>query len=166
MYYIVLKIFNDIFDFMKITPRTITWFSLFKLPLVFLSGIRLKSLQNGVAVVAVRHRWVNQNPFRSMFWAVQGMAAELATGVLLLDAIEKRKSSVSMLLTQTEATFSKKATGLIHFKCTQGRDAEFLIDAALESGQGEAAWLECSGVDTTGQQVCHFRFYWSVKRKN
>ena len=166
MYYIVLKILNDIFEFMKITPRTITWFSLFKLPLVYLSGIRLKRLQKGQSVVVVRHRWINQNPFRSMFWAVQGMAAELATGVLLLDVIEKKHARISMLLTQTEATFSKKATGLIRFTCSQGREAEALINAALASGQGEGAWIECSGIDATGQQVCHFRFFWSVKQKN
>lgn len=166
MYNIVLKIFNDIFEMMKITPRTVTWFSLLKLPLVFLSGIRLKSIQNGTAVVVVKHSWINQNPFRSMFWAVQGMAAELASGVLLLDAIEQRKARISMLLTKTEATFSKKATGRIVFTCSQGREANALIDTAMQSLQGEGAWLECSGVDAQGQQVCHFKFFWSVKCKN
>lgn len=166
MYYIVPKILNDIFEFMKITPKSVKWFSLLKLPLVFLSGIRLQSIQNGESVVVVKHRWINQNPFRSMFWAVQGMAAELATGVLLMDTIGRKKSRISMLLTQTEATFSKKATGRIVFTCSHGSKAEAVIDSALESGQGEGTWLECSGVDASGQQVCHFRFYWSVKRKN
>lgn len=151
---------------MKITPRSVKWFSLFKLPLVFLSGIRLRSIQEGFSIVDVRYKWINQNPFRSMFWAVQGMAAELATGVLLLDVIQKKKVNISMLLTQTEASFTKKATGKITFKCMQGAQAKLLVEQAIESGQGEGAWLECSGVDASGQQVCHFRFFWSVKQKN
>ena len=42
------------------------------------------------AIVTVRHKWFNQNPFKSMFWAVQGMAAELSTGIYGHDT-DKRK---------------------------------------------------------------------------
>mgnify|MGYP005989305317 FL=1 len=48
----------------------------FKLPAAWWSGVRLRSLSTQQAVVTVRHRWINKNPFNSMFWAVQGMAAE------------------------------------------------------------------------------------------
>ena len=43
-------------------------------------GVRTKYIDNSKCIVVVKHRWINQNPFDSMFWAVQGMAAELATG--------------------------------------------------------------------------------------
>jgi hypothetical protein len=37
----------------------------------------------------VKHRWINQNPFNSMYFAVQAMAAELATGALVMFQIQK-----------------------------------------------------------------------------
>ena len=65
---------------MKFTPRKLNYFLAFKLPSAFLTGVRTKFIDNHKCVVVVKHRWINQNPFNSMFWAVQGMAAELATG--------------------------------------------------------------------------------------
>ena len=49
----------------------------FKLPSAWWSGVRLHEITVEKCVVSVRHRWINQNPFKSMFWAVQGMAAEM-----------------------------------------------------------------------------------------
>jgi hypothetical protein len=40
-------------------------------------------------VVSVKHRWINQNPFNSMYFAVQAMAAELATGALVMSDSKK-----------------------------------------------------------------------------
>ena len=76
---------------MKITKRSIRNFTLFKLPLVYLSGIRISQINVDRAEASVRLRWINQNPFRSLFWAVQGMAAELTTGALLMREIEEQK---------------------------------------------------------------------------
>jgi len=40
-------------------------------------------------VATVKHRWLNQNPFNSMYFAVQAMAAELTTGALVMYQIKK-----------------------------------------------------------------------------
>ena len=66
---------------MKITPAAINKYTLFKLPAAYFTGVRVRSITDDFCKVSVRLSWVNQNPFRSMFWAVQGMAAELSTGV-------------------------------------------------------------------------------------
>ncbi len=44
-----------------------------------------------------------------MFWAVQGMAAELSTGALVMAAIKESDQNISMLVANNKATFSKKA---------------------------------------------------------
>ena len=69
---------------MKATPRAINSYIFFKLPSCYLTGVRVKTIDQTCCVTSVRHRWINQNPFKSMFWAVQGMAAELATGALVM----------------------------------------------------------------------------------
>ena len=122
---------------MKITKRSIQYFTLLKLPLVYFSGIRITNISANGVEASVKLKWINQNPFRSMFWAVQGMAAELTSGVLLMREIETRKSSVSMLLVEAKASFSKKAKGKIRFSCDEVKYAKDLIDKAVSSGDGQ-----------------------------
>ena len=105
---------------MKFTPRKVNAFLFFKLPSAFFTGVRLKSLTNDAAVVKVTYRWVNQNPFKSMFWAVQGMASELSTGILVMKEIDASNRKISMLVTNMNGTFTKKATGKIRFECNEG----------------------------------------------
>ena len=65
-------------DIMSI--RNFNRFLFIKLPSAFLCGVRLRSLNRERAVVTVTLNFLNKNPFKSMFWAVQGMAADRWTG--------------------------------------------------------------------------------------
>ncbi len=152
------------FCFMKISE--ITLFTLLKLPLVYLSGVRVQYINQEICKVKVRHRWINQNPFKSIFWAVQGMAAELATGVLLMSKIRSSKSSISMLLVETSASFHKKATGKIMFSCKDGSRIDSLIDKAMKTNEGVSDWFQTDGYNQEGQIVSSFKFKWSIKVKN
>ena len=151
---------------MKITKRSIRNFTLFKLPLVYLSGIRISQMNVDRVEASVRLRWINQNPFRSLFWAVQGMAAELTTGALLMREIEEHKKPVSMLVVEIKASFSKKAKGRIRFSCEQARDAKDLIKKAISSGDGQLHWFTSVGIDESGDEVSRFSFHWSVKSQS
>ena len=73
---------------MKYTPSKINRWMLLNLPAAWLSGVRLTLINENKCEVKVRFKWINQNPYRSMFWAVQGMAAELTTGMLLTKSIQ------------------------------------------------------------------------------
>ena len=150
---------------MKITKRSIRYFTLLKLPLVYFSGIRITNINAEGVEASVKLKWVNQNPFRSMFWAVQGMAAELTSGVLLMREIETQKSSVSMLLIETKASFSKKAKGKIRFSCDEVKKAKDLVDKAISSGKGQRHWFTSIGIDQNGDEVSRFQFHWSAKSK-
>ena len=100
---------------MKFTPLKVNLFNLIKLPLAYFGGVRVLTITDTEVVVSIKHRWINQNPFKSMFWAAQGMAAEMPTGILMMKAIDDSKRKVSMLVTRQEALFFKKATGRILF---------------------------------------------------
>ena len=56
---------------MKYTPNKINRWMLFKLPAAWLTGVRLTLIDESKCEVKVRFKWINQNPYRSMFWAVQ-----------------------------------------------------------------------------------------------
>lgn len=150
---------------MKFTTRKLNYFLALKLPSAFLMGVRTKFIDNNKCIVVVKHRWINQNPFHSMYWAVQGMAAELATGALVMNKIKNSKKSVSMLVISNKASFNKKAKGLITFCCTQGTDVDSVIKIAIETGEGQRFFLTAAGVDSNGDQVCSFDFEWSIKLK-
>ena len=141
-------------------------FLFFKLPSAWWSGVRLKSMDAATAVVTVRHKWFNQNPFNSMFWAVQGMAAELSTGAMVIDQIKASGHNISMLVANNKANFSKKATGLITFTCTDGAAIEKALSNAIDSGTGQTFWMQSKGLNAQGVVVSTFDFEWTVKIKN
>ncbi|GAB7257221.1 DUF4442 domain-containing protein [uncultured Polaribacter sp.] len=151
---------------MKITPKKVNLFMLLKLPLGFLSGMRVISVSKDEAVVKIKHKWMNQNPFKSMFWAAQGMAAEMSTGVLVMKAIEESNTKVSMLVTQQNAEFYKKATGKIIFTCNGGLEIAKAIQESIETNEGQIVVLSSEGVNEDGVVVSKFNFEWSLKVKS
>ena len=150
---------------MKITPKKVNAFMMFKLPLAYLGGVRVKTLSNTEATVHITHKWINQNPFKSMFWAAQGMAAEMSTGVLVMKAIEDANEKVSMLVTHQEANFYKKATGKIIFTCSGGKEILEAIKTSKETKEGQVLVLTATGINEDGVLVSRFSFEWSLKVK-
>jgi len=150
---------------MAVTPSKLNMFSFFKLPAAWWCGVRLKSIDKTKAVVTVRHGWRNQNPFKSMFWAVQGMAAELSTGALMIDRIQASGRTISMLIANNNANFSKKATGRITFTCEDGHLIKEALDKTIETGEGQTIWMKSVGVNRDGLVVSTFNFEWTVRLK-
>jgi len=149
---------------MKYTPNQINKWMLFKLPAAWLTGVRISSISDTKCEVKVRFKWINQNPYRSMFWAVQGMAAELTTGMLLTKSIQESNTNISMLLVGNKSNFYKKAVGKIKFICDQGETAKELIDLTKKNITHKA-WLKAKGFDETGDMVSEFDFEWSCKKR-
>jgi len=150
---------------MSMTPKKINSFNFFKLPSVWWCGIRVKQLTETTCVASVKHKWINQNPFKSMFWAVQGMAAELTTGALMMRQIQESGKRISMLVLNNNANFSKKATGRITFSCDQGKDVDEAIQKTIETGEGQTIWMKSVGVNEDGVVVSTFNFEWTVRVK-
>jgi hypothetical protein len=151
---------------MKITPQKVNSFMFFKLPLAYLGGVRVASITETEAIVKIKHRWINQNPYKSMFWAAQGMAAEMTTGVLVMSQIEKSKRKISMLVTHQEAKFTKKATGKIQFICKDGGLIKDAIQKSIATGEGQVIRLTSEGFNKDGVSVSKFQFEWSLKVKS
>lgn len=151
---------------MTISPSKLNTFLLFKLPSAYLTGVRAKHLDDKICIVSVKHRWINQNPFKSMFWAVQGMAAELSTGALVMKKIKESGKNISMLVANNNASFTKKATGRITFKCDEGLKIDEAIAKAIKTGEGQTVWLNANGKNADGVEVSNFNFEWTLKVKN
>lgn len=151
---------------MKITPSRITIFMLFKLPLAYFAGVRVASIDEKSAIVKITHRWINQNPFKSMFWAAQAMAAEWSTAALIAVAIENSGEKFSMLVINQSGAFTKKATGKISFECHDGDLVAMAIQESLKTGEGKVITMKSEGFNSDGISVSNFHFEWSLKVKN
>jgi len=150
---------------MEFSPSKFTSFLFFKLPSAFWCGVRVKTLSEQQCVVTVKHRWFNQNPFKSMYFAVQAMAAELTTGALVIMKIKKSGKNISMLVANNTSNFSKKATGRITFTCKDGHLIDEAIVKTITTGEGQTFWMKSIGVNEKGEQVSELNFEWSIKLK-
>ena len=137
-----------------------------KLPLAYIAGLRVKELTDERAVITVKYGWLTQNPFRSMYFACLSMAAEMSTGVLVLNGIYNSKPPVSMLIVINQAFYHKKAIGNITFTCSDGNLINSFINKAKVSGESVLVDTTSIGKDETGEIVAEFTFTWSMKAKN
>jgi len=116
-------------------------------------------------MASVRHQWINQNPFKSLYWATQGMTAELVTGLLVMKKIKESRNKISMLVVHQEGSFFKKATGVITFNCDQGQIVDKAIEEAQKTGEGQTFKLSAEGFNENYESVSKFEFTWSIRLK-
>lgn len=150
---------------MNVSVSKFNRFLFFKLPSAFLCGVRVKLIDDKQCLVSVKQRWINQNPFNSMYFAVQAMAAELSTGALVIAKIKNSGSKISMLVANNKSNFTKKATGRINFVCIDGHLISEAIQKTIENGEGQTFWMKSIGTNEQGIQVSEMDFEWSIKRK-
>jgi hypothetical protein len=151
---------------MALTSTKLNSFLFFKLPSAFISGVRVTHIEESKCLVSVTHRWINQNPFKSMYFAVQAMAAELTTGALVMYHIKESGKNISMLVANNKGSFTKKATGRITFTCEDGNKIKEAIDATIATGEGQTFWMKSLAVNQKGEQVSEMDFEWSIRIKN
>lgn len=146
-------------------PIRFAFFKLVKLPAAFIAGLKVGYIDEAKTIILVRHGWINQNPFKSMYFAVQAMAAEMSTGLFPVGQTYKRSPSVSMLVVGLEAKFVKKATGLIAFTCTDGLMVAEAIEEAIATKQAKIIQCKSIGTNSNGEVVAEFYITWSFKSK-
>ena len=136
-----------------------------KLPAAFFAGLKITRADNDQCVITIPYRWSTRNPFRSIYFACLGMAAEMSTGVLAMAHLYQRRPAVSMLVTAMEARFLKKATGLIRFTCTDGPAIRSTIEQAIATGEGQTVQVKSTGTNANGDPIAEFSITWSFKAK-
>jgi hypothetical protein len=139
-------------------------FLLWKLPSAWFMGIYVRSCDGEKAVVRLPYGWRTQNPFRSTYFAAQCAAAELSTGILALAHLQE-KPPVSMLVTNIEAEFLKKASDTLLFTCEEGAALEAAIQRALDTGEAQVLKANSVGRLPDGAEAGRVQVTWSFKKK-
>lgn len=135
------------------------------LPLAFIAGIKVEALNDECSITTAKHKWLTQNPFRSMYFACLAMAAEMSTGLLILAEIYLSKPPVSMLIISNQANYHKKAVGKIRFVCENGKIVKEIVEKAKQTGESYVIELQSVALNEAGEKVADFTFLWSIKAK-
>ena len=146
-------------------PITFRLYLLKKLPIGLIAGLKVTELNNERSVVTVRYKWMTQNPFKSMYFACQAMAAEMSTGAMVMNGIYNSDPAVSMLIVKNTAQYHKKAVGKITFICNDGKLIAEHIKKAQTTGESVSVETTSVGKNEAGEVVSDFTFTWSVKVK-
>jgi hypothetical protein len=147
-------------------PLLFKMYLLKKLPMAYIAGIKLPVLNDEKAVTTVKYSWLTQNPFHSMYFACLSMAAEMSSGVLVLNGVYESKPAVSMLIVKNQAIYHKKAVGTITFTCADGKLISEYVNKAKTTGERISIDTTSIGKDEKGDIVAEFIFTWSMKVKN
>jgi hypothetical protein len=146
-------------------PLLFRWFLLKNLPAAYFSGVRVKSVKEEQAVVAVPYKWFTRNPFRSTYFACLSMAAEMSTGVLAMANVYKSSPKVSIIVTAIEGKFYKKATGPVHFICEEGMAIRQAIETAIATSEPQMIRALSTGFSRQNERVAEFWVTWSFKTR-
>lgn len=142
-------------------------FLLLNLPSAWLSGLHLHHITHQEAEIRLSRNWFNKNPFRSVYFAVLQMAAEVSTGVMAMTFIQGITPGVSMLVIRSGSEFYKKATGKLRFICTDGAEVRQAVNQAILTGESSTVICKSRGYNETNELVAECWFQWSFRqRKN
>lgn len=136
-----------------------------KLPIAWISGLKVAGVTKDSAKVNIKFKYLNKNPFKSMYFACQAMAAEMSTGLLALGCLDAQSEKVSMLVIDLNCSFTKKAIGTIQFVCEDGAKVKACIDEAVETGKGVVCVMQSKGFNEAGDCVSTFNITWTFKKK-
>ena len=155
----------NIFKQLITSPIKFRYFLFQKLPAAFFSGLRIHYFDSEKCVVRIKYSWFTMNPFKSVYFAVEAMAAEMCSGMLAFGQVYQRTPKVSMLVVKMEVAFVKKATGVILFTCEDGQMIQNAINDAIASGEGKTIVCKSIGTNSANEVVAEFNFTWSFKAK-
>jgi hypothetical protein len=147
------------------SPIRFGFFLATKLPAAFFVGLRLNEIDEEKCSIGVRHSWFSKNPFKSMYFAAEAMAAEMSSGLLAFGHIYNQPAKVSMLVVKMVAEYHKKGTGKLKFICEDGIAIKNAIASTIATGEGITLICKSVGVNESGEAIATFHFTWSFKAK-
>ena len=142
-------------------PVKFRLFSLVSMPTARFAGLRMDHLDDSSCVTSIPGGWRSQNPFKTMYWAVQGMGAELATGAAPFAMSRSMPEKLRMFVVGTDASFTKRARGRISFSCEDVSAARKAIELSASTGEPVECDMRSVGIDSSGDIVSEWVFKWN-----
>ena len=146
-------------------PFLLGLYMLQNLPAGLFSGIRVDSVDDQVCTTSVPYRWRTKNPFKSTYFAVLAMAAELSSGAPAMIAV-RGAQNVALIIVGVQGEFLKKASGRTTFTCSDVPKLNAAIEEALACDEAITTVVHTEGRSPDGELVARFSFTWSFKKRS
>ncbi|MEQ8556149.1 MAG: hypothetical protein RLQ12_05595 [Cyclobacteriaceae bacterium] len=148
-----------------LSPAKFWWYLISSLPMGWIAGLRVSALDGSGCTTSVPFKWLTKNPFKSMYFAVQSMAAELSTAAPCLLAVQGHKPSIAFIIVDMKASFYKKATDRVFFTCKDVPNAFRAVEKCMSQQNAQTATFKTTGKMKDGTVVAEFEFTWSFKQR-
>ena len=142
-------------------PLRFRFFTLISMPSAAFVGLKVDEVSEDSCQISVKGGWRSQNPFKTMYWAAQGMAAELATGATPFAISRAYSGKIRMFVIGTDVKFVKQAKGRIKFICEDAGKARAAIEESEISGKSVNCVMHAKGIDSDGDVVSDWKFEWN-----
>ena len=141
--------------------------SLFKVPLIFLLRPVIIELNSERAELRLPLNRLSKNHMNSMYLSALVTGADLAVGILAMEALDLKNAKASFIFKDLEASFLRRAEADVHFVCEEGDAVGDLIVRALESGRREErkVYIRAFCPSISEEPVAKFALTLSLKKK-
>ena len=135
-----------------------------KVPLIFLAAPVVEEASDERCVVRIPLNYLTRNPLGSMYLGVLTIGADIAGGLLAVDAARAAKGDVSVVFKDLRAQFLKRPTSAVRFSCGDGVAIRAAVARCLETGERLNIPVHVSA--TVGPaEVAIFDLTLSIKRR-
>ena len=149
-----------------------TWslrlFAWTRIPLIAILRPTLLAADAKQCVVKIPLGWLTRNHLGSLYFGALCIGADLAGGLIVMNLIRARRSTVAFLFKDFHAEFHKRAEGAAVFTCHDGEKLQDLLDRAEASGEREEDVVEVVATvpDKLGDEpVATFQLTISMKKR-
>ncbi len=129
------------------------------------AGVRFCELSDTSCKIIVPNKGKNRNPFKSMYFAVQSMGAEMSTALPIMFHLQAYEASIAWIVTHFEVDFPSKAVGDVVFECKQVGEIKQAVQEAANSTDSIEIKLKTTGRMADGKVVSNFVFTWSLRKR-
>lgn len=141
--------------------------SLFKVPLIFWLRPVIIELNSERAELRLPLTRLSKNHMNSMYLSALVTGADLAVGVLAMEALDARRAKASFIFKDLEASFLRRAEADVHFVCEEGDAVGDLIAKAVASGAREErkVYIRALCPSLSDEPVAKFALTLSIRKK-
>jgi acyl-coenzyme A thioesterase PaaI-like protein len=137
--------------------------------LLFFVKPRVLEISDDRCEIVIPLTWrTRRHDIHAMYLGVLCMGADVASGLIAFDQMQKRKLNLSFLFKDLKAEFLKRAEGDVHFTNEDGAVVEELIARTLETGERQHATVHVTATvpkKLGDEPVAKFEMTLSLKKK-
>jgi acyl-coenzyme A thioesterase PaaI-like protein len=111
------------------------YFAWRKIPMIFFARPRVLELNQKRCEIVIPFRSRVKNHVRSMYFGALAVGADMAGGLMAMEAIARSGKKVNLLFKDMQGDFLRRVEGDAHFICEEGALIQEMMKATLESGE-------------------------------